>query len=201
MTVDKSGWYYIGIDNNMNTKDKTTENHYAENMLKGRMAETLLDEMLKRSGNLVYRFGYEAVLQNLMQHEGGIDHESEVGERLRAIPDFVVIDEDGVPSFVEVKFRRDPMDSPHDETIDRLERTEKYWNALIVFVNSVEKPYFRICKPPYFKNFSQPKRGLVFEPLVSMDKWNISTDVYDEYEALVEKYLSPAAHQEMREEK
>jgi hypothetical protein len=181
-------------------ENNAKENHYAENMLKGRMAETLVDEMLKRSGNLVYRFGYEAVLQNLTQIERHFDRESEVGQRLRAIPDFVVIDEDGTPSFVEVKFRRDPMDSPHDETIERLERVEQYWNALIVFVNCVEKPYFRICKPPYFKNFSQPKRGLVLEPLASMDKWNISTDVYDEYEALVEKYLSPTLRQDVKQE-
>ena len=158
-------------------------------MLKGRMAETLVDEMLKRSGNLVYRFGYEAVLQNLTQIEGGFDKEGEVGERLRAIPDFVVIDKNGAPSLVEVKFRRDPMDALHDETIERLERVEKYWNALIIFINSVEKPYFRICRPPYFKNFSQPKRGLVFEPMMKADVWGISQEVYDEYESLVEKYF------------
>ena len=171
------------------------EQNWAENMLKGRMAETLVDEMLKRSGNMVYRFGYEAVLQNLTQIEGAFDRTSEVGERLRAIPDFVVIDTAGTPSLVEVKFRRDPTDSPHDETIERLERVEQYWNALIVFINSVEKPYFRICRPPYFKNFSQPKRGLVFEPLTSVAEWNVSPEVYEEYEALVEKYF-PVLEQE-----
>ena len=165
--------------------------HYAENMLKGRMAETLVDEILKRSGNTVYRFGYEAVLQNLTQIESNFDHHGEVADRLRAIPDFVVLDAVGKPALVEVKFRRDPMASPHDETIERLERVEKYWNALIVFVNAVEKPYFRICKPPYFKNFSQPKRGLVFEPLTSVAEWNISSDIYAEYESLIEKYFPP----------
>ena len=176
---------------NMNTDltTDTNQNQYAENMLKGRMAETLVEEMLRRSGNLVYRFGYEAVVQNLAQVRQHFNRESEVGERLRAIPDFVVTDKAGVPSFVEVKFRRDPMDSPHDETIERLERVEKYWNAFIVFVNCVEKPYFRICKPPYFKNFSQPKRGLVFEQLVSEAAWGIDPQVYEEYEFLVEKYF------------
>jgi RNAse (barnase) inhibitor barstar len=185
-----------------NLDKSANENHYAENMLKGRMAETLVDEMLKRSDNLVYRFGYEAVLQNLTQIERHFDRDSEMGQRLRAIPDFVVMDENGAPTFVEVKFRRDPLDSLHEETIEVLERVEKYWNALIVFVNSAEKPYFRICKPPYFKNFSQPKRGLVFEPLTSMAAWNISADVYDEYEALVEKYLKPTSkHNKDEEEK
>lgn len=36
-----------------------------EKMLKGRMAESMVEELLKRSDNKVYRFGYEAILQNL----------------------------------------------------------------------------------------------------------------------------------------
>jgi len=30
-----------------------------ENILKGRMAESLVEELLKKCGNKVYRFGYE----------------------------------------------------------------------------------------------------------------------------------------------
>lgn len=167
------------------------QNNFAEAMLKGRMAETLVEEMLKKSGNVVYRFGYEAIVQNLVQLEGSFDRYSEVGERMRAIPDFIVLDNKGDPTFVEVKFRWDPDVPLHDSTIETLERVEKYWNALIIFVNCAEKPYFRICKPPYFKNFSQPKKGLVFEPLTSATKWNIAPEVYAEYESLVEKYLTP----------
>jgi len=166
-------------------------NKLAENMLKGRMAETLVEEMLKRSGNVVYRFGYESVIQNLAQLEEQFDRYTEVGERIRAIPDFVVLDKKGKPEFVEVKFRWDPLAELHDNTIDILERVEKYWSALMIFVNCVEKPYFRISKPPYFKTFSQPKRGLAFEPLTSVSEWNISDETYGEYETLVEKYFTP----------
>ena len=42
-------------------------NNFAEGILKGRMAETLIEELLKKSGNTVYRFGYEAIMQNLTQ--------------------------------------------------------------------------------------------------------------------------------------
>jgi hypothetical protein len=162
-----------------------------ESMLKGRMAETLVEEMLKKSGNVVYRFGYEAIVQNLVQLESSFDRYGEVGQRLRAIPDFVVLDKKGKPNFVEVKFRWSPTAELYEETIESLERVEKYWNSQIVFVNCVEKPFFRICRPPYFKNFSQPKRGLVFEPLMSEKDWNIGEKTYEEYEALVEKYLTP----------
>lgn len=177
----------------MNHSDQKNGNHRAENMLKGRMAESLVEEMLKRSGNTVYRFGYESVIQNLSQLESHFDRHTEVGERIRAIPDYVVIDKKGTPSFAEVKFRAEPRDL-YDETIESLERVEKYWNALIVFVNCVEKPYFRISRPPYFKTISQPKRGLNFEPLTDVKEWGISDETYAEYEQLVEKYLSPSIH-------
>lgn len=168
---------------------------HPESMLKGRMAEALCEEMLRAAGNQVYRFGYEAVLQNLTQMEKHFDGNTAVGERIRAIPDFLVIDSAGKPTFVEVKFRADPLSELHDNTIDTLERVEKYWDALIIFVNAVEKPYFRITRPPYFKTFSQPKRGLVFEPLQETKDWGIDAQMYAEFEALVEKYLAPVTGQ------
>jgi hypothetical protein len=55
------------------------QNNFAEGMLKGRMAETLFEELMRRSGNIVYRFGYEAIVQNLVQLEKQFDRYSEVG--------------------------------------------------------------------------------------------------------------------------
>ena len=76
-----------------------------ESILKGRMAEALVSEILRESGNQVYRFGYESVLQNLTQVEKVFDRESEIGEKIRSIPDLLVINKKGEPFFIEVKFR------------------------------------------------------------------------------------------------
>lgn len=160
-------------------------------MLKGRMAESMCEEMLRAAGNQVYRFGYEAVLQNLTQIERHFDGHAGIGKRIRAIPDFIVIDKKGIPSFVEVKFRRDPKTEPFDDLIEKLEDVEKYWDATIIFVNAVEQPYFRVAHPPYFKTFSNPKRGLVLEPLVDEAQWHVTPELVDTYEQLVEKYLTP----------
>lgn len=160
-----------------------------ESMLKGRMAESLCEEMLRAAGNQVYRFGYESVIQNLAQMERNFDGQAEVGKRIRAIPDLIVIDKKGVPAFVEVKFRRDPKSEPFDDLIEKLEDVEKYWQATIIFVNAVEKPYFRVAHPPYFKNFSLPKRGIALEPLIDEKEWHVTAELYEEYEQLVEKYL------------
>lgn len=160
-------------------------NTYAESMLKGRMAETLVEELLKQSGNIVYRFGYEALVQNLVQLESSFDRTSEVGERIRAIPDFIVIDSKGNPSFLEVKFRWKP--EMNEKDYDRLEKVGRFWNAKIVFVNCWEQPYFRISTPPYINN----KRELVLTPLLEEHAWKIAKEAYHESETLVHRYLTP----------
>lgn len=157
----------------------------AEALLKGRMAETLVEELLRASGNTVYRFGYEQALPNLDQIGKGFKRNTEVGERIRAIPDLIVIDVEGRPSFVEVKFRWTPTGPLHQNTIDALKRTEKYWKARVVFVNCVKKPYFRVMEPPYFKG-----RGIRTQPLLSVDEWRVDPSLYGEFERLTLKYFN-----------
>jgi hypothetical protein len=156
-----------------------------ESMLKGRMAETLVEELLRQSGNIVYRFGYEAIVQNLTQLEDKFDRRSEVGERLRALPDFIVISRRGTPAFVEVKFRWRP--EVHRGDYKMLEKIQKFWNARMIFVNCWESPYFRISDPPYIDR----SKRLVSRPLPEETDWKIPKDLYNEYEELVHKYLTP----------
>jgi len=161
-----------------------TQNNFAESMLKGRMAETLFEELMRQSGNIVYRFGYEAIVQNLTQLEEKFDRYSEVGERIRAIPDFIVIDKTGRPAFVEVKFRFRP--EPHPSDLKKFELLDKYWSAKLVLINCWEQPYFRVADPPYIKN-----KKLILSPLFEEKNWRIDKKIYDEYEVLVHKYLTP----------
>ena len=165
------------------------KNNYAEGMLKGRMAETLVEELLKKSGNVVYRFGYEAIVQNLVQLEKSFDRYSEVGERIRAIPDFIVIDKKGEPTFVEVKFRFKPELNGKEQKreLERLDRIHRFWNAKLIFVNCWEQPYFRIADPPY----CDKNHNLVLRPLINEKSWQIDEKTYAECEALVHKYLTP----------
>jgi hypothetical protein len=43
-----------------------------ENVIKGRIAEAIIEELLRTSGNRVYRFGYESILQNLARASKGV---------------------------------------------------------------------------------------------------------------------------------
>lgn len=158
-----------------------------ESMLKGRMAETLFEELMRQSGNAVYRFGYEAIVQNLAQLESSFDRNSEEGQKIRAIPDFIVVDKNGKPSFVEVKFRWKPDEEVYNETLGILERVRKYWGAKIVFVNCWEQPYFRISESPYVDKNNK----IVSRPLIDERNWKIDKKVYEEYEQLVHRYLTP----------
>ena len=158
-----------------------------ESMLKGRMAETLVEELLRQCGNIVYRFGYEAIVQNLTQLEEKFYRFSEVGERLRAMPDFIVVNKKGTPSFVEVKFRWRPDLELHKETLEIIRRVQKYWNAKLIFVNCWQRPYFRISDPPYIDR----NKKLVSRPLLEENEWRIDKNLYGESERLVHKYLTP----------
>jgi len=149
------------------------------------MAESMVEELLKRSDNKVYRFGYEAILQNLTQIKKSFDIYSDTGERIRTIPDFIIIDDKGGSFFLEVKFRWDGK--LHDKDIERLKKINKFWSAKLIIVNSSQKPYFNISEPPYFDK----KDKFIVKPLCEETSWKIDPSVYDEMEVLVKKYLNP----------
>ncbi len=148
------------------------------------MAETLFEELMKQSGNTVYRFGYESTVQNLAQLEEKFDRYNEVGEKIRSIPDFIVLDKNGTPTLVEVKFRFKAELHPND--FSKFELLDKFWKAKLVLINCWEQPYFRISNPPYIKN-----KKLVLSPLIEEKNWKIDKKIYDEFEILVHKYLAP----------
>lgn len=57
--------------------------HDLESVVKGRIAEAIVEELLRACGNQVYRFGYEAILQNLIQNGSRFDRYSGNAEQLR----------------------------------------------------------------------------------------------------------------------
>lgn len=156
------------------------------------MAETLVEELLRKSGNIVYRFGYEAITQNLVQLESHLQRDGEVIERLRAMPDFIVIDRSGKTSFLEVKFRYDSKLHPGDFV--RLQHLAKFWDAKFVLVNCREQPYFRIAHPPYFGR----KEQTLAKPLLEEKEWCINKESYRICEELAHRYLGQTLNRPMK---
>jgi hypothetical protein len=73
-------------------------------MIKGRIAETLIQELFLQLKYNVFRYGMENTIPGIMELLKGV--KSEVAEEIKRMPDFVVQNpKNGEVYFVEVKFR------------------------------------------------------------------------------------------------
>src|SRR3989344_8224672 len=80
----------------------TRTNYDSLNMLKARIGEFYVEDLLLRLKYKVFRFGWETTLQNLMNLDVNIKP-SETKSRVSAMPDFLVISPDGNIILIEVK--------------------------------------------------------------------------------------------------
>ncbi len=80
------------------------ERNYRYGMIKGRIAETLIQELFLSLGYNVFRYGMENTIPGIMDLLKGV--RSEVATEIRRMPDFVVQNPNNKHVFfVEVKFR------------------------------------------------------------------------------------------------
>ena len=108
-------------------------------MLKGRIAEAIVEEMLKEAGFRVYRFGYESVIQNLTQADVEL-RKTKTGRKISNMPDFIIF-KDGYANFIEVKFT---SNYPDHESEGCKDLAETWSESKILFVCKTE-PHFRIA--------------------------------------------------------
>ena len=164
----------------------------SENIIKGKLAESMVEQLLKASGCRVYRLGSEAMLENIVQLEDEFNKDSNLGKKIASIPDFVVMGNREKPIFVEVKFRTDP-ESLEEELLLEKESLEKFWESKIVLVTTKKKPYFRVLTPPYFSK--QKREGWPIPvpnwmPLEKDDDLGCTAKIIKQFEELAEKYYS-----------
>jgi hypothetical protein len=109
----------------LSEKDK----NYRYNMIKGRIAETLIQELFLTLGYNVFRFGMENTIPGIMELLKGV--RSDVALEIRRMPDFVMQNPTTKDvHFVEVKFRASGEFSKKD-----LPKNYPYENAFIVLVS------------------------------------------------------------------
>lgn len=121
-----------------------------EKMVKSRLVETLVEEMLQRSGFTVYRFGkenYAKQLDDLIPKNFNLRHI----KKFRFRPDFEIIFPDGEKRMLlEVKFRWDNKLNKECEDPSRFRALREHWpGTIVVVVNKIKPPYFRVFKEPY----------------------------------------------------
>ena len=150
------------------------------------MAESLVCDLLTESGNSVYPIGYHTFLPMTLDIEDALQSRPTIYNKLRAIPDFLVLDRKANPHLIDVKFRWHP--SGHANDSSKLKDVSALWDeALIIFVNCSEKPYFRISHSPFVD-----RRGkIITAPITTHAAFSISPNLLDRFDQLVVKYLTP----------
>src|SRR5690606_40834106 len=102
----KNGIASILIDEEVEPKSGLSEDQgrYRYNMIKGRIAETLIQELFLSLNYNVFRFGMENTIPGIMELLKGV--RSDVAHEIRRMPDFVIQDpRTKSVYFLEVKFR------------------------------------------------------------------------------------------------
>lgn len=105
------------------------ERNYRYGMIKGRIAETLIQELFLSLNYNVFRYGMENTIPGIMELLKGV--RSDVAQEIRRMPDFVMQNpETKDVYFVEVKFRANGEFRAKD-----LPKDYPYTNAYIILVS------------------------------------------------------------------
>lgn len=102
---------------------------YRYNMIKGRIAETLIQELFLSLGYNVFRYGMENTIPGIMELLKGV--KSDVATEIKRMPDFVIQNpKTNEVYFIEVKFRKSEI-----FTLKDLPKDYPYRNAYIILVS------------------------------------------------------------------
>lgn len=111
--------------NGLSDKEKT----YRYNMIKGRIAETLIQELFLSLKYNVFRYGMENTIPGIMELLKGV--KSEVAEEIKRMPDFVIQNpQSNEVFFIEVKFR-----ASEKFTFKDLPKSYAWENAYFIIVS------------------------------------------------------------------
>ncbi|MBR9706640.1 hypothetical protein GOV14_06415 [Candidatus Pacearchaeota archaeon] len=115
-------------NNSMSKKDMYSK----ENMIKGRIAETLIEELFLYLGYNVFRYGMENTVPGVMGLLKGV--RSDVADNIRRMPDFVIQSNSGENKgevyFIEVKFR-----ASEEFSIKNLPKNYPFENCYFILVS------------------------------------------------------------------
>ncbi len=100
--ISKTEIIKIKTEENSGLSDK--DRNYRYNMIKGRIAETLIQELFLSLGYNVFSYGMENTIPGIMELLKGV--RSDVAQEIKRMPDFVIQNPKSKDVyFIEVKFR------------------------------------------------------------------------------------------------
>jgi hypothetical protein len=117
------------LDDDVLTGLSDKERNYRYGMIKGRIAETLIQELFLSLGYNVFRYGMENTIPGIMELLKGV--RSDVAQEIRRMPDFVMQNPKTKDVyFIEVKFR-----ASEEFSLKDLPKNYPYENAYIIIVS------------------------------------------------------------------
>lgn len=153
-----------------------------EGNIKGRIAEVIVEQMFKRSGQEVYFFGTE--WRQLSKKENGLIIQTNKGElnisasEFEKPPDFVLAHSNNEESyeFIEVKFRYDGIllgnrdEQDIDDMFCAFKKVKQRASLILLDRSTIE-----VIVYPYVRDGQ-----LVKESVLSQKEWDIHEDVFEE---------------------
>ncbi len=150
------------------------EGYYKEGMIKGRIAETLIEELFLTLKYNVFRYGMENTVPGIMKLLK--DVKTEVANDIRRMPDFVIQSNEGKNKgevyFVEVKFRKSEEFDKDDKSIKDYPYVNTYF--IIVSKNHIKCITYRELQEgkvvsPNSKNYLGSRREFELDKEVIKD--------------------------------
>lgn len=121
----------------------TMDPNFTEKLIKGKIAEAVFEQMFKEQGEFeVIKNGFEYKTPELARNLLSLEHK-EYFNRLRHIPDFMLLSFDKKQAYlVEVKFRS----NVDEKLVDEAKDLHNAYGPCYLFVATHNKFYFQSCK-------------------------------------------------------
>jgi hypothetical protein len=139
------------------------QNHFAENLIKGRIAETIFELMFREATSFdVYLLGYERSIPILRQFRDQrsmpqAEMVSEVIDNLSDTPDFLLTLPDKTQGYlVEVKYRREMKAS---EIVRIAARLHDRWHPATLFLATLQGFFYDTCEAIVHRGEIMPLEG------------------------------------------
>jgi len=138
--------------------------------------------MLEEAKYFIYRFGYEGLLQSFVQKDLPQMKKGDMcADKIKSMPDFVVMDKEGNVSFVEVKFRA--QREVNGELRERIGRAARYWPEARLLIVYPSEPHFMISSFPAFA-----RTGKLY-PLERDKFLRVNKELIADYGDLIKNYI------------
>jgi len=152
---------------------------FSKNLVKGRIAETLFEQMLRDAGKFtILAFGYENIVPELAHRHTDV-HAQETMEIIRRAPDFAVINNiTHEVRLIEVKYLRDPR---ADRILKDAQRMAESW-----------KPSYLFLATPVGFYFGKATEIVMNKGVIPpLNHPHIPKELEEKYTSLLNEFISP----------